>query len=112
MALEVCNELSTRLVRLTFYDEDDQLVVPTCVMCRLDEVKGGRAVRALAESTETLATDMDYEVLSTENAIYGDDPLQEFRCLTTLFSYGTNGAKSGVGQHIYKIVNLQFVETP
>jgi hypothetical protein len=112
MAIDICPELSSYFVRLNFYDQDSAPVVPTCVLVRLDEVFQGREVRALAEISGTLASDMDLEITSTENAIYGDDPLREFRSVTALWSYGVGGARNGASKYVYKITDLQFVPSP
>jgi len=101
------NDRTTLVLTLTFRDEDDALVVPTAATYRIDDVLTGSVVKARTSLTG-LASSMELEITSAQNAAIGEATLQE-RVVTVEFDYGAS--RHGSDEYRYYVRNLLGVTT-
>lgn len=102
------NERTTLIVTVSFYDEDDVLVVPSAATYRIDDVASNTAIVALTNFTLPLASQVDITIDAEDNAILDSDHQYEVRTMTVEFNYGTP-KKHGTEEYHYRIKQLYGV---
>ena len=104
-ALLQVNEKSTMIVTVSFFDDDDVAVIPTAATYRIDTATG--SVIKASGAIGSLATSVDIEVTSAQNAIVTAGTALEEHVLTVEFDYGAS--RHGTDEYRWLVKNLQGV---
>jgi hypothetical protein len=99
------NEKTTLLITVTFRDESRELIVPSTVEYRIDDIHSKTMIRNWTSLTPTDST-MDIEVTDEENALISSKRTYEDRMLTVRFTYPEG--KGGLAQQIFRVNNVDF----
>ena len=105
--MDEINERCTYVLTISFYDEDNVLVVPNTATYRIDDVTTGTAIKAQTTCGAVMASSMDVEITTDENNMIAENHTYETRRVTVEFTYGA--AKRGTDEYLYKIHNLPGV---
>ena len=104
--LDECNERSTWLVDVAFFDDEGAPVTPDAATVRIDDEKRRVNIRpqtAIAPLDDTVTI----EITSDENYIIRPRSKYEVRTVTVEFDYGIG--RHGTTQYRYKVINLYGV---
>lgn len=104
--LDECNERSTWLVDVAFFDDEGNPVTPSAATVRIDDEKNRTNIRP-AESISPLSTTVTIEVTADENYIIKSRAKYEVRTVTVGFDYGVG--RHGNTEYKYKVLNLYGV---
>lgn len=108
--MDEINERTTYVLTISFYDEDNVLVVPATAVYRLDDVTTGTAIRASTTCRAIMASSMDVTISKDENSMVAENHTYETRRVTVVFTYGSP-VKQGTDEYLYKVRNLPGVST-
>jgi hypothetical protein len=107
MAETVWNEKTTRIVEVSFFDEDHLPCVPSAGTYRLDTARG---VSIKAQTNlPSLASVVPIVVTAAENAILATGAASEVHKMTVEFDYGSAPVKHGTAEYVFTIIGLQGV---
>lgn len=102
--LDEVNERSSFSVTAAFTDEDGDPVTPTAATVRIDDERSKTEIRG-TQALSSLAEEMTIEISSGENRILKTRSKSEIRIVTLEWDYD-GGAKHGVEQYRYRLLNL------
>jgi len=105
--LDECNERSTFIVTVSFFDEDNNPVTPESATARIDDKKRHTNIRP-ATALSPLGTTVDIEISPDENYIIRSRAAYEIRTVTVEYNYD-GGTKHGTAEYRYKLINLYGV---
>ena len=100
------NEMTTLVLTLAFFDEDDAPVTPTAATYRVDDVGSGTAIVASTALTG-LSTTKELEITSLQNAMVTATNSLEQRVVTVGFDYGSG--RHANEEYRYYVKNLSGV---
>lgn len=107
--LDTFTERSTIPVVLSFFDENDDPVVPDSATYRVDDEKN-RTNIVPTTSLSGLSTTKTIVITSDQNYIIKSRAESEIRTVTVEFDYESeNGPAHGTAEYKYKLVNLYGV---
>lgn len=104
--LDECNERSTWLVDVAFFDDDGAPVTPSAATVRIDDEKNRTNIRP-ATAIGSLNTTVTLEITADENYIIRPRAKYEVRTVTVGFDYGVG--RHGNTEYRYKVINLYGV---
>jgi hypothetical protein len=107
--MDEINERTTYVLTISFYDEDNALVVPNTATYRIDDVTTGTAIKAKATCGAVMASSMDVAITTDQNNMVAENHTYETRRVTVEFTYGSG--KRGTDEYLYKVRNLPGVST-
>jgi expansin (peptidoglycan-binding protein) len=105
--MQTVNENSTAILTVTFTDENGDAAIPSGGQYTIYDVLSGITIKAWTDFTPSSATH-DIEITDEENSIIDDTQLYETRRVTVKWKYGAG--KSGTGEFIYRVKNLEQIE--
>ena len=108
--MDEVNERTTYVLTISFYDEDNVLVVPATAVYRIDDVTTGTAIRSSGTVAAVMASSVDVVISKDENSMVAENHTYETRRVTVEFTYGSP-VKQGTDEYLYKIRNLPGVST-
>ena len=104
--LDECNERSTWLVDVAFFDDEGTPVTPSAATVRIDDEKNRTNIRP-ATAIGSLNTTVTLEITADENYIIRPRAKYEVRTVTVGFDYGVG--RHGNTEYRYKLINLYGV---
>ena len=104
--LDECNERSTLIVDVAFFDDAGDPVTPDAATVRIDDEKRRTSIRP-KEAISPLGDTVEIEITSDENYIIRPRADYEVRTVTVEFDYGIG--RHGTTQYRYKLINLYGV---
>lgn len=102
--MEIINENTTLIVRLSFKDENSIGVIPSAAQYRIDDVDSGAQILDWTSFTPSADTH-DLTITAAQNAIMASDREQEKKRVTVEITYGVTDNKA-TDEYVYVVKNL------
>lgn len=100
------NEGATAILTLSFFDEEDEEVIPTSAEYKIIDVISGTVIKDWAEFHPNETTH-NLAITPTENRILDQCNMYEDRLVTVKFEYGVSS--EGTEEIEYRVKNLKGV---
>jgi hypothetical protein len=102
--MEIINEKTTLILRLSFKDESSIGVIPTAAQYRIDDVESGTQILDWTSFAPSAATH-DLTITDVQNAIIDTAVERERKRVTVQITYGAT-SKKVTDEYIYAVKNL------
>lgn len=106
--MDIVNEETTYFVVVSFFDEEQNPVLPNNVQYKIEDIETGQTIKEWTRIEPREGT-YDIEITAEENKIIDDSNNVERKILTIKYSYGAN--RAGTGEYIWGVKNLKGIET-
>lgn len=105
--MEIINENTTLILRLSFKDENSIGVIPATAQYRIDDVESGTQILAWTSFTPSADTH-DLTITAAQNAIISSDQEREKKRVTVEITYGAT-SKKATEEYVYAVKNLMKI---